>query len=121
HVIFLRHVRHAGHHALGRAHLVQTRAGEHDLALAHGQETRQRLDQRRFTRAIRADDGDDLALRQRGVYAFEDVPGAIARVESGNREDVAHATFPKYACITSRFDTTSLYVPDISVRPSAST
>ena len=58
------------------------------------------------------------------IDAFQDVAFAVAGVQLVHCEDRAHATaptLPRYACITSRLDTTSLNVPDVSVRPSAST
>ena len=64
-----------------RARDGQPFAFELDRSLAHGKEAGKRLDESRFTRAVRADHGQDAAFLERDVDAFKDVARAIAGVE----------------------------------------
>jgi hypothetical protein len=87
----LRHVRHAFAGDDVRLHAADVLAVERDLALARLEQARDRAERGGLARAVRADEGDDLALLDVEVDAVQRGDGAVADFEVADREDRRHA------------------------------
>src|SRR6202040_3975026 len=93
----------------------------HDTAATRAHEPGQCLQQRRFTSAVRSDDGDQLARADVEREPAEDLVLAITGREILNVQERSHAVVPRYASSTRGSRRISENGPSASVRPWAIT